>query len=513
MEKDNDTSLEKKIETALALQQNNQIDEAIAIFKAVLHQFPEQPDALHGLGMAFAQQRDFHQTVSYLTKAVKAAPHVAEFHNNLGNAYQAVGKIDEALRHYHEALRLKPTYPQAHNNLGTLLYRLGRFEEAATHFQKSLRMDPNAIDTHYNLANCYIQLDRLLDSVAHYQEVLKLNGKHLGALHNLGITLCALKRFNEALPLLKEVSICEPQNLDALFHLGVIYSSLANANDAISCYERVLAIDPLYANAHHNLATIYLHLNERDKALAHYQQALKLQPLNKTAQHMVDALTGKTHLEGAPLEYTQALFDQYAYSYDSHVKEHLRYRVPQLLREAISSFVTSSKDPWVVLDIGCGTGLCAPLFSDVAGKLIGVDVSSNMIEVARQHGGYYKLYVMDILSFLSRHSKEYDLIISADVFVYFGSLQEIFKACYSALKAQSFFCFSIETLTIEEIADSPSFADFQLRSTGRYAHAPKYIHNLSKLCGFKIESERSDVIRYQEENPVHGNIYVLRKLM
>ena len=397
--------------------------------------------------------------------------------------------------------------------MGTLLYRLGKFEEAASHFQKSLRMNPHSVDTHYNLANCYIQLDRLLDSVAHYQEVLKATPNHLGALHNLGITLCALKRFNEALPLLTQVSEKEPSNLDALFHLGVIYSSLAQAQDAINCYERVLAIDPHYANAHHNLATVYLHLNEREKALKHYQQAFTLQPYNKTAQHMIDALSGKTHLEGAPLEYTQALFDQYAYSYDSHVKAHLKYHVPQLLRDAVAPFVTTVKEPWTVLDLGCGTGLCAPLFSDVAGKLIGVDVSPNMIEVARQRGGYYKLYVMDALSFLSRHQSEYNLIISADVFVYFGSLAEIFQACHRALKSQGLFCFSIEDLTAEEINASPDYPDYQLRKTGRYAHASTYVHTLSESSGFKIENNQRNIIRYQEDAPVEGNIYVLRKLM
>lgn len=512
MEK-NTFSLEKKVEQALALQQNNKIDDAIAIFNEILSQNPNQPDALHGLGMAYAQQRNYSQAAQYLAQAVQAAPTVAEFHNNLGNAYQAVGKTDDALRHYHEALRLKGTYPQAHNNLGTLLYRLGKFDEAANHFQKSLRMNPHAIDTHYNLANCYIQLDRLLDSVAHYQEVLKAMPNHLGALHNLGITLCALKRYNEALPYLKQVCEQEPTNKDALFHLGIIYSSLAKANDAIACYERVIAIDPLHANAHHNLATVYLHLNDREKALKHYQEALYLVPNNKTAEHMVDALSGKTQVEGAPLEYTQALFDQYAYSYDSHVKEHLQYHVPQLLRDAIAPFVATAHEPWLVLDLGCGTGLCAPLFSDVAGKLIGVDVSPNMVEVARQRGGYYKLYTMDALTYLARHQSEFDLIISADVFVYFGSLEAIFQACYRALKPQGLFCFSIENLSIEEIKISTLYPDYQLRKTGRYAHATSYIETLSKASGFKIENSRTDTIRYQEEVPVEGNIYVLRKPM
>ncbi|MFI4936880.1 MAG: tetratricopeptide repeat protein [Candidatus Berkiellales bacterium] len=506
----NDPALEQKLARALALSQNDQqTDQAILLFQEILQQWPTQPFALHGLGMVYAQQRNFSKAIFYLEQAVKAAPQIAEFHNNLGNAYKAANQPDDALRHYHEALRIKPRYPQVHNNLGSLYYRLGDYKQAADHFEKSLRMDPLAVDTHYNLANCYIQQDRLLDAVSHFQEVLKLRPEHLGALHNLGITLSALKHFQEAKPLLEQVIEREPNNVDALFHLGIIYSALAEETKAKSCYERVLILNPQHANAHHNLATIYLHLNQPDLALKQYQLALIYEPNNKTAEHMIAALMGKTLESGAPLEYTRALFDQYAYNYEQHVKEKLLYQVPFLLRDAVTPFIAPGKELWTVLDLGCGTGLCAPFFADVAGKLIGVDISPNMIDVARQRGGYYKLFVMDALTFLKGHEAEFELIISADVFVYFGELDNIFKACSKALKPKGLFCFSIEKLTAEEVGKDLTHPQFQLRKTGRYAHHPDYIHQLAMQHHFTIGSEKQAVLRHQEEGPISGDIYVL----
>ncbi len=512
MTKNQDNSLSKKLEQGFALQQNNQLDDAEIIFKEVLVAAPLQADALHGLGMVYAQRRLFPKAIEYLSQALQQAPHVAEFHNNLGNAYQATGNVDAALRHYHEALRLKGSYAQALNNLGTLLYRLGKFDEAATYFQKSLRIDPNAVDTHYNIANSYIQLDRLLDAVPHYEQVLKLRPDHLGALHNLGITLCGLKRFEQAEPLLATVTIKEPTNIDAWFHLGVIYSGLAQATEAIECYEKVLSLNPQHAHSHHNLATVFLHQGKKDQALAHYQRAYELEPGNKTAEHMIGALSNKTLDKGAPVEYTRALFDQYAYSYDKQVKEKLKYQVPQLLREAVGPFVSAglSVD---ILDLGCGTGLCAPLFADIVGKMVGIDVSANMIEVARSLGGYDKLFVMDIMSYLHNHFNEFDLIILADVLVYFGSLEEILKACTKTLRTKGLCCFSVENLTLEEKNQDTHHPDFQLRSTGRYAHASDYIQRLCNELSFEILVEKTETIRYQEDNPVIGNIYVLKKKM
>lgn len=504
-------AIQKKLETGLALQQDNQLEAAMTLFEEILKTNPEQVDALHGIGMIFAQKRDYHCAVPYLEKAVDQAPHIAEFHNNLGNAYKAIGKIEKAMQHYRAALRLKSPYPEAYNNLGGLLYKIGHYSEATQALQKAIRMNPTSVESHYNLANCYVQQDKLLEAITHFQEVLKHRPDHLGALHNLGIALCALKRFEEAEPLLAQVIQREPTNIDALFHLGVIYSSLAQADKAKECYLNVLAIDPQHANSHHNLATIFLHLHQSDLALKHYKEALRLQPENKTAQHMIDALSGKTQATGAPFEYTRALFDQYAYSYDSQVKNELKYQVPYLLRTALTPFVTVSEEPWEVLDLGCGTGLCAPFFSDIAGKLTGVDVSLNMTEVARLQGGYHKLYVMDALSFLKQHKSEYNLIISADVFVYFGSLEEIFSECYTSLKPLGYFIFSIETLTNEESESLPSHTDFQLRKTGRYAHSSEYIHVLAKKFNYQIILEQNEILRTQDTAPVYGNIYILKK--
>ncbi|MBS0286645.1 MAG: tetratricopeptide repeat protein [Proteobacteria bacterium] len=506
MTKDNEILL--KLEKAFALQQSDDLNAAMKLFEEILAQDPKQADALHGLGMAYAQQRNFPKAVEYLRQAVAQAPTIAEFHNNLGNAYQAVGNVEGALRHYHEALRLKGSYAQALNNLGTLLYRLGKYDEAEGYFQKSIRIDPHAVDTHYNLANTFIQLDKLLEAVPHYQEVLRLRSDHLGALHNLGITLCGLKRFNEAEPLLATVTIREPNNIDAWFHLGVIYSGLAQATEAIECYEKVLSLNPNHAHSHHNLATVFLHQGKKDKALEHYKIALALEPGNQTAAHMVAALSNQTLAEGAPTEYTRALFDQYAYSYDKQVKEKLKYRVPQLLREAVSPFVSKQVD---TLDLGCGTGLCAPLFADIVGKMVGVDISANMIEVARVLGGYHKLIVTDIMSYLQNRNEEFDLIIAADVFVYFGSLKDVFSSCYKTLKQDGLCCFSIETLTDEECQKDPLHADFQLRITGRYAHHNHYIHTLCEQQHFEILSEKTETIRYQEDVPMIGTIYVLKK--
>lgn len=500
----NTPSTQSLIESALAQQQSGQIDEAITLFHEALKNDPHQADAHHGLGLAFAQKQQYSEALNHLCQAVTLAPNVPGFHNNLGNLYKKTGRLEKAIMHYQEALKLKSPYSEAHNNLGSAYYMQGKIHEAISQFQKALRINPTQWNAHFNLANCYIKHDRFLEACPHLEETLKLRPDHLGAANNLGNCFCLLKRFAEAKPLLMKVVDKEPNNKEALFHLGICQASLGELEQAQQSYNQVLTIEPKHDRAHHNLATLFLHLDDKASALKHYRQAFEINHYNQTAQHMILSLEGKTLKEGAPTEYTRALFDQYAYSYNQHVQEKLQYQVPKLLRYQLKDIVLQKKEAWNVLDLGCGTGLCAPYFSDIADKLYGVDLSPKMIDVASSLGAYFKLIVSDINHYLEHTHLAFHLIIAADVFVYFGELENVFLNIHDKLSTNGYFTFSVERL-------SDSQAPFEVRETGRYAHQADYLHSLCQKTGFKILTEQTQIIRNQEDTPIQGLLYLLQK--
>jgi predicted TPR repeat methyltransferase len=95
------------------------------------------------------------------------------------------------------------------------------------------------------------------------------------------------------------------------------------------------------------------------------------------------------------------------------------------------------------------------------------------------------------------------LVISADVFVYVGDLQEVFAACHAALKPGGLFVFSVEAGD-----DSESFV---LRKSGRYAHASGYIRSLSAATGFQEVERRAATLRKEENQDMQGYLYLLRR--
>lgn len=494
--------MQQRLKKALYLQKSGQWAEASTLYAQLLAETPDNILLLDHLAVAYAQGGQLSESAATLTRALSLAPDNARLHNHYGNVLRAQGHIDVALQHYREALRLHPGYAEAYNNMGALYYRQGRIKEAITWLEKAIRLDPEAIDAQYNLANSYVQQDTPLQAIPHYEVVLRLSPQHLGAHHNLGILLATLSQFKEAKPHLKEAMQADTPTLDAHFHYAMALSAEGQCDAAIPLYQQVLAKVPQHAHAHHNIAVMYLTIEDKTNAQHHFEQSLSLNPNNTTALHLVRALQGQTAPQ-APEGYIRDLFDHYATHYDAHLGA-LQYQVPHQLRTLMGQFVHYERTPWVGIDLGCGTGLCAPYFQDLVGKLIGIDLSENMIEVARARGGYTDLHVGDIVTILQKnYINQADLLIAADVLVYYGDLERLFQACSNALKASRYFTFSMEQY------DGPD--DYILRVSGRFAHSTQYIEKLAQQYHFTVLVKQAGPLRQQAHLPITGRFWILQK--
>ena len=93
-----------------------------------------------------------------------------------------------------------------------------------------------------------------------------------------------------------------------------------------------------------------------------------------------------------------------------------------------------------MLDAGVGTGWCGPQLRPYARRLVGVDLSPDMLRKAseRQAGGrkiYDELAEAELTAFMRARPAAFDLIVSADTLVYFGALDEVLQAAAGSLRA------------------------------------------------------------------------------
>ena len=109
-------------------------------------------------------------------------------------------------------------------------------------------------------------------------------------------------------------------------------------------------------------------------------------------------------------------YQKWATEYDKNMGS-LGYISPQKIAEMLADNI-EAKEP-VVLDIGCGTGLTgAELYRKLSCRIDGIDISAEMIEVARGRGIYRNLRTGDLNLPLNFEDNQFDAAISSGTFTH-----------------------------------------------------------------------------------------------
>jgi len=178
-----------QLASAVALHQSGKFAEAEVIYRKVLQAIPQQPDALHLLGLVEKQKGHLAEAIRLIEQAAQLSPDSASVHSNLGNAYRDSGFIDRAMRSYERALALQPVFPDCLNNYGNALKDVGDYEGAVEKYLAALKMQPDNADVHNNLGGAYHKLGRLTEAAQHYQKAISLKPGYAMAHYNLGNAL------------------------------------------------------------------------------------------------------------------------------------------------------------------------------------------------------------------------------------------------------------------------------------------------------------------------------------
>lgn len=561
---------EQQLKQAQELQAAGNIEDALAIYQAILKEDPQDSNLIHNISVLYAQLKQYEKALEsidraikldgnnavYLItkgnillrqnnieaaiieyqKAVKLDPSYAHAYNNLGNAYYRMDQLTTAEQYYQKAIQIKPQYIDAHFNYSLLLIKLGNLDEAKKQLEQTLRLQPQHPYALGQFAEIYLLQGNITEAITFFIKRLEMQPYHVTTLYKLGIAYLQSSQFPEAIQSFKKVLQLDERHPDANYDLASAYLKSGNYENALAYYLRQLEIrsnaetyynigvllmyqernqeaiqyfkealnlDPNYLPTHLNLGATFLKANRAKEAVPYYQSALQLKPDDAEIQHILNALTQSNTPDHAPSDYLEHLFDQYAHIYDQHLTRHLEYKVPELLFDAIHDETGITQPSLIILDLGCGTGLCGEYFKKISKKLIGVDISKEMIEVAKNKPLYDELQVADIQTVLDQYSN-IDLVLAADVFTYIGNLATIFKKVYTALTDEGIFGFSVEKTHVEP---------YLLQQSIRYAHSKNYLATLIKENNFQILRFDQIILRKQRNHPVEGFLVVLKKLM
>jgi len=490
------------LQQAVAHHQGGRLAQAQALYREVLALAPRQFDALHLLGVVHRQQGDAVLAVDLIGQAIAINPAQATPHCNLGAALQDLGRSEEALASYDQALRLDPSYAMAFANRGNALRKLGRSREAVDSYDRALALRSPYPEAACNRAAALLDLGQPQAALASAERALAGQPRYAQALCVRANALYLLRRLRDALEGYDHALALDPAMAEAHAGRGMALHKLGRWDEALRSHDKALALRPGHAPTHEQRAASLQALGRLPEAIAAYASARRLLDEQGGDTGQVDfalAALGVGSTPGrAPQDYVKALFDGYAGHFDQHLTGVLDYRTPAAIDAALRRAQVAGGDD--VLDLGCGTGLCAPLLKPGARSLVGVDLSEGMLAKARETGLYDRLACADIVAFLAQEEARFDLVVAADVFVYVGDLAEVFAGVARVLRPGGAFCFSTETVEGE---------GFVLQASNRYAHAPAYLRTLAAAHGFQVASLESAVLRSENGVPINGQVAVL----
>ena len=359
--------------------------------------------------------------------------------------------------------------------------------------------------------------------------------------------LALIGALEEAILIIEKSTLHEGENRQRDGVLAQLYASYGHTLIDLSPHEcRLLALDPhtllIGADTVDPVKPPSTHLCV-ENAENSLRNAVTLDATNRNAQQLLEGILQNGGVDvhtRKPKEFVAELFDSFADTFDEKLLKGLQYKVPKLVGEVVQSLRPNSNYSHA-LDAGCGTGLAGRFLRHrVTNTLMGVDASQKMLDIAAKctlssgcgletldqdkdsttvpQGSdkdtplYDGLLVMDLESMTVSNTLQhvaptaqasgFDLIVAADVLVYFGSLENLLRTFAEVSIPGAVLVFSCERTTEEEAP-----LGWRLLPSGRFAHTKQHVQEAAQKVGYNLVVYKEIVPRMEKGQEVQGHLF------
>ena len=414
----------------------------------------------------------------------------------------AQGALREAAQTLNQAQRILPGDARIFMLAGLMAEKSGNIKGAFEALRKCVAMAPDWGPGLLELALLLARQNQFPEAVETAEKVAALEPKNLLVLagvvdiaHRAGHAEMALKHLRRGLELV-------PGDVQLRRLLAQDLHNLGRYEEALQEWSSLVAQDDKDEHALLGRVKVLLAIGKPGQAIADTMKLLELAPGDSIYAYY-NALAHGVTPPHQPLEMNRQLFDNMADIYDQHMVRGLRYQLPKIVADKILARYPNKQ--LNVLDLGCGTGLLGVCLGRLDGFLIGVDISTKMIEQAARHDVYDRFHTVNLLEALQATPDAlYETITALDVLIYTGDITEAIPNAHRILLPAGDFYFSCEAAPEEG-------PDLVLQDSGRYAHKRSHVQQLCKQAGFESVQIEDMVIRQEAGQPVQGFLVMARK--
>ncbi|MBP0599736.1 tetratricopeptide repeat protein [Herbaspirillum sp. LeCh32-8] len=201
-----------QLQQAIDAHMAGHLEQAAAVYEAVLEEDPIHPVALHYYGIWLHQVGRHDEAVEKLMLSCALESDDAGWHNDLGNVLFALGRMEESAQAYADALAVTPQDHTIWNNLGATQLQLQQTAEATESFKRAVEIAPDFVPALLHLGSIFEAAGDKMQA-SHYQcrayVLPPLEGK---SKEMLGISFYFLGRLPEAAQAYRAWLADEPDN-------------------------------------------------------------------------------------------------------------------------------------------------------------------------------------------------------------------------------------------------------------------------------------------------------------
>jgi predicted TPR repeat methyltransferase len=414
-----------------------------------------------------------------------------------GMAFLQGGDIKNAEYLYNAVLAKNPEQSDALHYSGLIAHQRGDNDAAAALMRRSIAQMPGQAWPWNNLGNVLRAMHQDQDALLAYRKCAELDPAHAEAFSNIADLLRKHREYVAAEDACLEAVRLRPDFATAWYHMSRILIEQGRVAEGLVASSKAVILGPRDSESRDNVCRALILLGKLEEAAQLYREWLAEEPDNVIIRHHLASIVDATPPERAPDAYVQTVFDGFANSFDTKLAS-LRYRAPELVGELLASRLPAPAAQYDIGDLGCGTGLCAPLVRGWARRLTGCDLSEGMLIKAHARGGFDELAHGELVAFLRERPAAFDVLISADTLCYFGDLNAVSAMAYAALRAGGRLVFTVEAASPE----AP--AGYALQPSGRYGHVADYVRGCLAAAGFCAIELTSCDLRTEAGKPVVG---------
>lgn len=304
------------LERGLSLHGQDRLDEAEAVYRALIDHDSADPDAHHLLGQIALRKQQPERALALITTAIRLAPDDERYHASQANVLRSMGRFEEAQVSLAACLAIKPDHVEAIMSLGFLFAHLGQHDKARRQFDQASTHRPNDITILMARGTLLAEMNLPAEAVTDFTAVLALNPSHPMAYQRRAMALHTLGRNTEALADLEYVTRLQPDNAAAYAIQGDVLGKMARPADALTLYDKAIALGLISAGLHNSRGLALLDMGRFSDALASFDKAIALAPeMIEARYNRAQALSAMKQFDDAAKSFNAILAAGQTYPY------------------------------------------------------------------------------------------------------------------------------------------------------------------------------------------------------